>query len=106
MWVVGKIKQFQLEKIKSNLKEKEIPIIVINARITKKSFNRWMMVRSFAEDVFSKISLALPQNLETKRYLKILGVKKIELAGNLKFYGEKQNISETDPKLKKKIKKI
>ena len=76
-----------------NLKEKEIPIIIINARITKKSFNRWMMVRSFAEDVFSKISLALPQNLETKKYLKMLGVKKIELAGNLKFYGEKQNIS-------------
>ena len=89
-----------------NLKEKEIPIIVINARITKKSFNRWMIVRGFAEDVFSKISLALPQNLETKRYLKMLGVKKIELAGNLKFYGEKQNISETDPKLYKKLKKF
>ena len=89
-----------------NLKEKEIPIIVINARITKKSFDRWMMVRSFAEDVFSKISLALPQNLETKRYLKMLGVKKIELAGNLKFYGEKKNISETDPKLNKKLKKF
>ena len=87
-----------------NLNKKEIPIILINARITKKSFNRWIMVRSFAEEVFSKISLALPQNLETKRYLKMLGVRKVEFPGNLKFYGEKQNINETNSKLYKKLK--
>ena len=87
-----------------NLNKKEIPIILINARITKKSFNRWIMVRSFAKEVFSKISLALPQNLETKRYLKMLGVRKIEFPGNLKFYGEKQNINETNSKLYKKLK--
>ena len=87
-----------------NLNKKEIPIILINARITKKSFNRWIMVRSFAKEVFSKISLALPQNLETKRYLKMLGVRKVEFPGNLKFYGEKQNINETNSKLYKKLK--
>ena len=89
-----------------NLKEKEIPIIIINARITKKSFNRWIMVRSFAKEVFSKISLALPQNLETKKYLRMLGVKKIKLAGNLKFYGEKKNKNETDSCLYKRLKKF
>ncbi len=89
-----------------NLKEKEIPIIIINARITKKSFNRWMMVRSFAEEVFSNISLALPQNLETKKYLKILGVRKIKFAGNLKFYGKKQNVKKTNLKLYKQLRKF
>ena len=89
-----------------NLKEKEIPIIIINARITKKSFNRWIMVRSFAKEVFSKISLALPQNLETKKYLRMLGVKKIKLAGNLKFYGEKKDKNETDSSLYKRLKKF
>jgi 3-deoxy-D-manno-octulosonic-acid transferase len=33
--------------------------------------------------------LALPQNLETLKYLKILKVKNIKTAGNLKYYGEK-----------------
>ena len=89
-----------------NLKKKKIPIIIINARITEKSFNRWRMVRNFAEDVFSKVSLALPQNLETKKYLRILGVRKIKFAGNLKFYGKKQNINETNSKLYKKLKKF
>ena len=32
-----------------NLKEKKIPIILINGRITKKSFNRWRLAPGFAE---------------------------------------------------------
>ena len=32
-----------------------------------------------------KISTAYPQNLETKKFLKELNVKKIKLIGNLKF---------------------
>ena len=57
-----------------NLKEKKIPIIILNARITK-SFNRWKIIKNFSTDIFSKITLALPQNSETKKYLKILGSK-------------------------------
>ena len=40
---------------------------------------------------FWKISLALPQNLETLKYLKLLKVKNIKIAGNLKYYGQKNN---------------
>ena len=71
-----------------NLYFKKIPIVLLNARITRKSFNRWNLVQNFAETIFSKISLALPSNLETKRFLKKLGVKKIKIAGNLKYYGK------------------
>ena len=73
-----------------NLYFKKIPIVLLNARITRKSFNRWNLVRNFAETIFSKISLALPSNLETKMFLKKLGVKKIKIAGNLKYYGERK----------------
>ena len=45
----------------------------------QKSFKRWSLISIFAKNVFSKITLALPQNLETKRYLKKLGVKKLSL---------------------------
>ena len=71
-----------------NLYFKKIPIVLLNARITRKSFNRWNLVQNFAETIFSKISLALPCNLETKMFLKKLGVKKIKIAGNLKYYGK------------------
>ena len=73
-----------------NLYFKKIPIILLNARITRKSFNKWNLVQNFAESIFSKISLALPSNLETKMFLKKLGVKKIKIAGNLKYYGERK----------------
>ena len=68
-----------------NLDSKKIPIILINARITKKTYQRWMMFKKFSLEIFSKINLALPQNRETLKYLKLLGVKKIKNLGNLKF---------------------
>ncbi len=77
------------EKINS----KKIPLILINARITSKSFRRWQIFSSFAKNVFSKITIALPQNQETKNYLKRLGVKKIKFIGNLKYIkNDKQNL--------------
>ena len=70
-----------------NLYRKKIPLILLNARITKKSFNRWKFFPNFSKTIFSKITLALPQNSETKKYLHLLGVKNIKVAGNLKYFG-------------------
>ncbi len=70
-----------------NLYRKKIPLILLNARITKKSFNRWKFFPNFSKNIFSKITLALPQNTETKDYLHLLGVKNIKIAGNLKYFG-------------------
>ena len=71
-----------------NLYNKKIPIILLNARITKKTFNRWLYFPKFSKNIFHKITLALPQNNETLRFLKILGTKKIKFAGNIKYFGE------------------
>ena len=72
---------------------KKIPLILINARITSKSFSRWQIFSSFAKNVFNKITIALPQNQETKNYLKRLGVKKIKFLGNLKYFkNDKQSL--------------
>ena len=87
-----------------NLHLKKIPIIVMNARITKRSFNRWQIFPNFAKEVFGGISLALPQNLETLKYLKLLNVKNIKIAGNLKYYGEKNNQNRIVKSLKNKFK--
>ena len=71
----------------NNLYKKKIPLILLNARITEKSFNRWKYFPNFSKNIFEKISVALPQNKESKKYLKLLGTKNIKIAGNIKFYG-------------------
>ena len=86
----------------NNLEKNNIPIVLINGRITKKSFKRWMRFPSFAIKIFSKISLAMPQNTETSKYLKKLGAKKIKIAGNLKYFGESKNFF--DKSIKQKFK--
>ena len=59
----------------NNLHKKNIPLILLNARITKKSFYRWKKFPNFSKRIFNKITIALPQNKETKKYLKLLGTK-------------------------------
>ena len=68
-----------------NLKKNKIPLILLNARITKKSFKRWVKFNNFAKNIFNKITIAYPQNKETKYYLNKLQVKKIKEIGNLKL---------------------
>ena len=89
-----------------NLYKNKIPLMILNARITKKSFKRWKYFPHFSKNIFEKVTIALPQNLETKKYLKLLGAKNIKVVGNLKYFGsEISNFN--DSKLKKKlIKKI
>ena len=83
-----------------NLHKNKIPIILLNARITKKSFLRWRKFIDFSRNIFGKISLAMPQNTETIKYLKILGAKKIKITGNLKYVGKsKKNLDKNIKKL-------
>ena len=77
-----------------NIKKKNIPLILLNARITKKSYRKWKKISKFSKIIFGCFNVALAQNNETKKYLSLLGVKKIKLLGNLKF-------SETKIKIKK-----
>ena len=89
-----------------NLYKNKIPLMILNARITKKSFKRWKYFPHFSKNIFKKVTIALPQNLETKKYLKLLGAKNIKVVGNLKYFGSKIS-NFNDSKLKKKlIKKI
>ena len=87
----------------NNLNINKIPIILLNGRITRKSFRRWMKFPNFAKKNFGKISLAMPQNNETSKYLKKLGVKKIKIAGNLKYFVHQKK--SLDKNTKKKFKK-
>ena len=69
----------------SNISEKKIPLLLINARITKKSFDRWKLIINFAKKIFEKFDLCIASNKESEGFLKILGAKNIKNYGNLKF---------------------
>ena len=63
----------------------KIKLILLNGRMTSKSFNRWKKIKNFSGQIFSKFHLCLAQNHETKKRLLILGAKNILTLGNLKF---------------------
>jgi len=67
------------------LKSRKIPLVLLNARLTKKTFTRWIKIKNFSQEIFNKITIAYPQNIETKIFLKKLNTKKIKNIGNLKF---------------------
>ena len=87
------------------LGKKKIPIILLNARLTKKSFQRWMKISVFAKSIFSNIKIAFPQNKETKIFLEKINSTKIKPIGNLKFAKNKKvNFYDQNKKLKSKLK--
>ena len=69
----------------SELKRRKIRVVLINARMSKKSFKRWFLIRYFSKSIFEKFDYIFPQNKETLLYFKKLGVRKIKFLGNLKF---------------------
>ncbi len=91
------------------LNNKKIPLILLNARLSKKTFNRWMKIQNFTKSIFSKITIVYPQNLETKYFLKKIKTNKINLIGNLKFIEndhEKLNTINNNLKLQLQSKKV
>ena len=66
-------------------KKNNIPLILLNARITSKTFFKWKFLKNFSFSIFKKIDLCISSNKETEIYLEKLGAKKIKNLGNLKF---------------------
>ena len=66
-------------------KKYKIPIALINARITSKSFNRWMIFPNVAKKIFKIFDLYICSNNETKKYLEKLNLKNIYFKGNIKL---------------------
>ena len=89
-----------------NINEQKIPLILLNARLTKKTFKKWMCLKSFGKSIFKNITIAFPQNLETKSYLKKLEINKIHNLGNLKFAENfEENLDKIEINLKKELKR-
>ena len=84
----------------SELKKREIKIVLINARMTEKTFKKWFSIKRFGKKILEEFDYIFPQNKETFLYYKKLGIKKLRFLGNLKF------ISSPNDKLKEIKKEI
>ena len=67
------------------IKRKNIPSIIINGRITPKTFKRWSLVSNFAKKIFSVFTLCLASSNESKEYFSKLNVKNLKYLGNIKL---------------------
>ena len=86
-----------------NLERKNIPIILLNGRITKKTFSKWKILKKFSKEIFSKFTLCLSSNNISEFYLKKLGAINVKLIGNLKYSQSEIEKIGLDSKLKKFI---
>ena len=69
-------------------KKNKIPLALINARITSKTFKKWIKFIGTAKKIFGLFDLCLTSNLETKNYLIKLNAKKIYFNGNIKLINQ------------------
>ncbi|MEA2833729.1 MAG: 3-deoxy-D-manno-octulosonic-acid transferase [Methylobacteriaceae bacterium] len=66
-------------------RKRRLPLVVVNARLSPTSFERWRRARKAAADVFGSIDLCLVQTKEDGERFAALGTKRVRLVGNMKF---------------------
>jgi 3-deoxy-D-manno-octulosonic-acid transferase len=67
--------------------QQNIPVVVVNGRITKKSFSGYKKIKPIAEKIFGKVSLILAQTEEyAQRFIEIgCPSEKVSVTGSLKY---------------------
>jgi len=73
--------------ILSTIKRKNIPLILINGRISNKSFKRWQQFDFIIKEILDCFTACLGQSEEDAYRLRCLGAKDAMCLGNLKYAG-------------------
>ena len=71
----------------SSIKRKNIPLILINGRISNKTFKRWQQFDFICKELLGCFNFCLGQSEEDAYRLKALGAKETACLGNLKYAG-------------------
>ena len=66
-------------------KNKNIPIILLNARISNKSFIKWKLIKSSMNKILNCFDLILCQSNESADYFNYFETNNVKILGNLKF---------------------
>ena len=64
---------------------RDISIVLVNARMSERSFRRWSMMRGMARTLLSCVDICLAQTQTDAERLSRLGAPSVTIAGNLKF---------------------
>ena len=64
---------------------KKNTLILLNGRITMKTFKRWKLVSNLSLGLFGLYDLCLSSSKESEKNLNSLGAKNVKFFGNLKF---------------------
>jgi len=89
--------------ILDEIKKYDIKIILLNGRMSDKSFKNWNCFKFFFEEIISNFSLILTMSKIDQKNFKRLGAKNVNFVGNLKFCNEEQPY---DKLLEKKARKL
>lgn len=65
--------------------KRKIPIVIVNGRISDKSYKKYKMFSFFFRSFFKKIDLIFAQSAEDGKRFEKLGAKNVLVKGNLKF---------------------
>jgi len=85
-------------------KNNKIPIILLNARISKKSFIKWKLIKISMNKILNSFDLILSQSNESANFFKYFRVNNVLMLGNLKFVlSEDFKVIEENKNLKKKL---
>ena len=78
----------------SSIKRKNIPLILVNGRISNKSFKRWQQFDFVCKELLNCYTTCLGQSDEDAYRLKVLGAREATCLGNLKYAGQLQTVDE------------
>lgn len=82
----------------TSIKRKNIPLILINGRISNKTFKRWQQFDFVCKEILSCFTMCLGQSEEDAYRLRVLGAKETTCLGNLKYAGLPLPIDEKNKK--------
>lgn len=83
----------------------KIPLILLNARLSDRSYQRWSWLKSFIRPLLNCFALCVSPSHEQEIRLKLLGASNVITIGNLKFAARPLSYQENDFKeLQLKIK--
>ena len=67
------------------LEGRGMPLILVNGRMSERSFRRWAKLPQVARALFDRFALCLAQSADDAERLARLGAPRVAVAGNLKF---------------------
>ena len=62
-----------------------VPVVIVNGRLSPRTFAGWRRVSAVARGLFSRLSLVLAQSEEDGGRFRALGAANVRISGNLKF---------------------